>query len=78
VNEIIEMLEKSKSKTFIAEYVYRGDKQTAESIRGKLCAAVRREDGKCIRGKNGTMLVSFDGKKAVVIGRLLRKTPAVS
>jgi hypothetical protein len=31
-------------------------------------------DGKCIRGKNGSMLVAFeDGTKHVIVGRLLRK-----
>lgn len=56
-----------------AEYIYLGDKQTAPSLKGKTCAAVRRPDGKCIRGKNGTMLVQFNGEPHVVIGRLLRK-----
>jgi hypothetical protein len=55
------------------EYVYRGDKQTSQDLRGNLCSAVRRQDGKCIRGKNGAMLVTFGGKKTVIIGRLLRK-----
>ena len=33
-----------------------------------------RPDGKCIRGKNGNMLVEFEtGEKVVVLGRLLRK-----
>lgn len=61
----------------MAEYVYRGDKQTSTELKGKLCSAVRRNNGKCIRGKNGTMLVDFDGKRAVVIGRMLRKIKPV-
>jgi hypothetical protein len=56
------------------EYIYLGDKQTDFALRGKPCNAVRRHDGKCIRGKNGGMLVAFEHIQAVVIARLLRKT----
>lgn len=55
------------------EYKYLGDRFTDEKYRGQICNAVRRPDGKCIRGKNGSMLVEFEGVKVVVIGRLLRK-----
>lgn len=56
------------------EYIYLGDRNTDLSLKQKSCKAVKRNDGKCIRGKNGSMLVEFDGgKKMVVIGRLLRK-----
>jgi len=56
------------------EYTYRGDKLTDTNIKGKECKAVRRHSGKCIRGKNGNMLVEFEnGKKVVVLGRQLRK-----
>lgn len=59
------------------EYVYLGDRNTDASIKGKECRAVRRADGKCIRGKNGSMLVEFEnGKKNVIVGRLLRKLKA--
>jgi hypothetical protein len=55
------------------EYIYLGDRNTADLIRKQTCSAVRR-NGKCIRGKNGSMLVQFeDGKQSVIIGRLLRK-----
>lgn len=57
----------------VAVYRYLGDRMTDPTIKGATCEAVRRSDGKCIRGKNGTMLVSFAGSKHVVIGRLLRK-----
>jgi hypothetical protein len=56
-----------------SEYLYLGDKNTDATLRGQKCAAVRRANGKCIRGKNGAMLVTFGDKKMVVIGRLLRK-----
>jgi hypothetical protein len=69
----MEMSGKTKGTTHTADYVYRGDKQTSDAVRGEHCSAVRRHDGKCIRGKNGSMLVSFQGKKTVVIGRLLKK-----
>ena len=56
------------------DYIYRGDRLTDPALVGQECKAVRRPDGKCIRGKNGSMLVQFeDGKKMVVVGRLLRK-----
>lgn len=56
------------------EYVYLGDRNTDPSLKKQFCKAVRRSDGKCIRGKNGSMLVEFeDGKRLVIVGRLLRK-----
>jgi hypothetical protein len=56
-------------------YTYRGDRLTAPHLRGATCQAVRRPDGKCIRGRNGTMLVRFaDGTLHLVLGRQLRKT----
>jgi len=54
-------------------YRYLGDRWTAPALRGARCTAVRRDDGKCIRGRNGSMLVRFDhGGRHVVLGRLLR------
>ncbi|MFC5411468.1 hypothetical protein ACFPMF_19250 [Larkinella bovis] len=56
------------------EYVYLGDRQTDPALKGARCAAIRRPDGKCIRGRTGGMLVRFEnGRISVVIGRLLRK-----
>jgi hypothetical protein len=56
------------------EYVYLGDRNTSSPLKKAYCNAVRR-NGKCIRGKNGSMMVQFeDGKTHVVIARLLRKT----
>ncbi len=55
-------------------YIYLGDRMTDPQLKGSRCQAVERTDGKCIRGRNGNMLVEFDtGRVAVVIGRLLRK-----
>jgi hypothetical protein len=54
-------------------YKYLGDRFTGPELKGKTCEAVRRRDGKCIRGKNGSMLVKFGDREVVVIGRLLRK-----
>lgn len=49
------------------EYTYNGDR-----LKKQPCRAVR--DVKCIRGKNGNMLVRFSsGETQVVIGRQLRK-----
>jgi hypothetical protein len=57
------------------EYQYLGDRNTDPLLKKMICTAVKRKDGKCIRAKNGSMLVqSVSGKKLVVIGRLLRKT----
>ena len=59
------------------EYVYLGDRNTDPSVKNTFCKAVRRADGKCIRGKNGSMLVQFeDGRQSVLVGRLLRKIKA--
>jgi hypothetical protein len=61
-------------KSFNArKYIYRGDRSTDENCKNQMCFAVLRTDGKCIRGKNGNMLVSFKGKKTVVVARQLRK-----
>jgi hypothetical protein len=56
------------------DYIYRGDKLTDEKYKDKECSAVRRPDGKCIRGRNGSMLVVFSsGEKVNIIGRRLKK-----
>ena len=57
------------------EYMYLGDRITDSLLKGNRCKAVRRADGKCIRGVNGSMLVEFTDLqlRAVVIARLLRK-----
>jgi hypothetical protein len=61
-------------------YVYLGDRYTSDVLRGGLCRAVVREDGKCVRGRNGTMLVQFfpfrQGELVTVLGRRLRKLGA--
>jgi len=54
-------------------YRYLGDRYTDARLKGKRCRAIRTLDSRCIRGKNGSMLVSFDGEPVVVIARLLRK-----
>jgi len=55
------------------EYIYLGDRFTNPTLKNKPCRAVRRADGKCIRGKNGNMLVNFNGVLVNVTARLLRK-----
>lgn len=55
------------------KYIYLGDRNTDNALKGKQCAAVISSFGKCIRGRNGNMLVSFNGIKTVVPGRQLRK-----
>lgn len=61
------------------EYIYLGDRFTDIGYKGMKCKAVRRSNGKCIRGKNSNMLVEFEnGSKAVILARLLRKTKTPS
>lgn len=55
------------------EYTYLGDRHTDPLLKKQKCQAIRRADGKCIRGKNGSMMVEINGRKFVVVGRLLRK-----
>lgn len=51
-----------------------GDRLTATDIKGLPCRAVRRANGKCIRGRNANMLVEFpDGVKMVILARRLKK-----
>lgn len=38
-------------------YTYRGDRITDPGLRDIQCDPVRRADGKCVRGRNGNMLV---------------------
>lgn len=55
-------------------YIYLGDRMTDYRLKRGICKAVRRTDGKCIRGRNGSMLVEFiGGTRHIIIGRLLRK-----
>jgi hypothetical protein len=55
------------------EYFYIGDKNTSGILKGRSCNAVRQYN-KCVRGRNGNMLVEFNtGEKHVVLARLLRK-----
>jgi hypothetical protein len=54
-------------------YRYRGDKLTRPDLKGAFCDAVKDERGKCVRGKNGAMLVRFEnGETHVILGRQLR------
>lgn len=56
------------------EYTYLGDKNTVLGLKRRPCRAVRRADGKCIRGRNGNMLVEFEKfGRMVIMGRLLRR-----
>ena len=57
----------------MADYIYLGDKFTDNSLRGMPCNAIRRTNGKCIRSRMSTMLVSFNGVIHNVLARRLRK-----
>lgn len=60
------------------DYIYHGDRHTDVRFKKQNCNAVRRENGKCIRGRNGNFLVEFEnGERAVVVGRLLRKNKSL-
>ena len=57
----------------VRKYYYLGDRNTDNVLKGMECAAVMK-NGKCIRSKNGNMLVRFnDGTTHVIVARLLRK-----
>lgn len=58
-------------------YRYIGDRSTDPELKGKECVAVLKSNGKCIRGKNGNMLVAFEGVPVVVMARLLRKVKPI-
>lgn len=59
-------------------YTYVGDRYAKTgTYTGQKCDAVRRANGKCIRGKNGNMLVDFSGKRVVVPAKHLRKIEAL-
>lgn len=56
------------------QYKYQGDRFTDARFKNQTCEAVKNNRGKCIRGRNGNMLVKFEsGELCVVIARLLRK-----
>lgn len=58
-------------------YRYMGDRYTRLDLRGALCRAVTRPDGKCICSRLGTMLVDFEsGERVNVLRRRLRKVEA--
>ena len=53
-------------------YKYFGDKLTDSKFKGQICTLPKRPNGKCIRGRNGTMLAEFEtGERVTIIGRLL-------
>ena len=54
-------------------YIYRGDRYTDVQYKMQVCQPVLTSTGKCIRGKNGNMLVSFQSGTVVVLARQLRR-----
>ena len=54
-------------------YIYRGDRYTDVQYKMQPCLPVLTSTGKCIRGKNGNMLVSFQSGTVVVLARQLRR-----
>jgi hypothetical protein len=54
-------------------YIYRGDRYTDSQYIMQPCSPVLSSTGKCIRGKNGNMLVSFQSGTVVVLARQLRR-----
>ena len=58
------------------DYIYHSDKlaKIESEYAGKECKAVRRKNGKCIRGRNSNMLVEFEnGDQVTIPARMLRK-----
>ena len=54
-------------------YLYRGDRYTDGKYKLQPCLPVLSNTGKCIRGKNGNMLVSFQSGSCIVLARQLRR-----
>jgi hypothetical protein len=54
-------------------YFYRGDRYTDDKYKLQPCSPVLSNTGKCIRGKNGNMLVSFQSGSCIVLARQLRR-----
>jgi hypothetical protein len=54
-------------------YIYRGDRYTDVKYKMQPCQPVLTSTGKCIRGKNGNMLVSFQSGICNVLARQLRR-----
>lgn len=55
------------------KYTYLGDRLTDPLLKGMQCDPVIRSDGKCIRSRISTMLVTDGNRKYVVLARRLRK-----
>lgn len=53
-------------------YTYLGDRHTDSSLIGMQCDPIKRPNGKCIRSKKSTMLVTDGNIKYVVLARRLR------
>lgn len=54
-------------------YLYRGDRYTDNRYKMKPCSPVLSNTEKCIRGRNGNMLVSFQSGSCIVLARQLRR-----
>jgi len=54
-------------------YLYRGDRYTDNRYKMQPCSPVLSSTGKCIRGRNGNMLVSFQSGSCIVLARQLRR-----
>lgn len=53
--------------------MFLGDRWTDPDLKNRPCTAVKKENGKCVRGRNANMLVEIYGVRHVVPGRRLRK-----
>lgn len=54
-------------------YLYRGDRYTDNQYKMQPCLPVLSNTGKCIRGRNSNMLVSFASGTVVILARQLRR-----
>ena len=59
-------------------YLYRGDRYTDDKYKLQPCSPVLSNAGKCIRGKNGNMLVNFVSGTVVILARQLRRLDKLS
>ena len=56
-------------------YTYNGDRLTDPNLKGMQCDPVRRMNGKCIRSRLSTMLVTDGIDRYIVLARRLRINP---
>lgn len=55
------------------EYKYLVDKMTRQNLKGAFCMAIRKMDGKCIRGKNSNWRKNNEGIFDEIVKKLVQE-----